>query len=106
MDFVEMYYSDSMYGNDSADMYEAKKKAFSLVIGAIMEHELTEKQSVCLRYRYVNNMTQEEIAQKLKISQPSVSRHITAGKNAVNSKLKYCYLALSKGLAEFEKTYH
>ena len=106
MDFVEMYYSNSMYNDDSVDIMQAKKKAFAVVIGAIMENELTEKQSVCLRYRYVNNLTQDEIAKRLKISQPSVSRHINAGKNAVNSKLKYCYIALTKGLNEYEKTYN
>ena len=55
--------------------------------------------------KYINNMSQCEIADKLGISQSSVSRHISAGKDAINNKLQYCYAALTKALYEYEKSY-
>lgn len=106
MDFLDLYYySDCMGENDNADMERASRQAFALVLAKIMEKELTERQRICLHYKYVKNMTQYEISQKLKISQPSVSRHIAAAKKIVNNKLQYCYLALSKALTVYGKSY-
>ena len=68
-----------------------------------MENELTERQSVCLRYKYISGKSQQEIAKTLKLSQPTVSRHISAAKDIVNNNLKYCYAALSAALNEYDR---
>ena len=73
------------------------------LIPLIINNELTQKQSICLRYHYINGKSQAEIAKMLKLSQPTVSRHINAAKSIVNNNLKYCYIALDKGLNKYEK---
>ena len=69
----------------------------------IMKNELTQRQNMCLRYKYINHKTQSEIADILKLSQPTVSRHISTAKDIVNKNLKYCYVALSKCLDEYDR---
>lgn len=53
--------------------------------------------------KYINGKTQKEIANLMKLSQPTVSRHINAAKEILNNSLKYCYIALEKGIDEYEK---
>lgn len=103
MDLIEMYYYSPAADAAGITFSEAKRKAFAHTLPKIMENELTERQRVCIRLKYVNNLTQKEIAKKLGISQPSVSRHIVSAKSIVNDRLKYCYIALSKALYEYEK---
>jgi RNA polymerase sigma factor (sigma-70 family) len=104
IDFIDGYYYDKTKNiGDGYDKERAKKKAFSVLLPLIMQNELTERQNICLKYKYINNKSQTEIAEILKLSQPTVSRHIATAKEIVNNKLKYCYLALSKGLDEYEK---
>jgi RNA polymerase sigma factor (sigma-70 family) len=101
IDFVENYYNDFDIDNH-CDEEIAKRKAFSAVLPLIIQNELTQKQSICLKYHYINGKSQAEIAKMLKLSQPTVSRHISAAKEIVNNKLKYCYIALTKGFDEYE----
>ena len=68
-----------------------------------MNNELTQKQSVCLRYKYINNKNQAEIAEILQLSQPTVSRHISTAKEIMNNSLQYCYIALTKAIDEYER---
>lgn len=104
IDFIDTFYYDKTSAcNEGYDKERARQKAFSLVLPLIMENELTQRQSICLRYKYINNKSQSEIAEILKLSQPTVSRHIRTAKNIVNNNLKYCYMALSKGLDEYDK---
>lgn len=103
MDFIDGYfYGDSSMAS-SYDREKAKQKAFSVILPLIMSNELTEKQSICLRYKYLQGKSQAEIAQILNLSQPTVSRHISTGKDIVNNSLKYCYLALNKAIDEYDK---
>ena len=103
-DFVEEYYLQPDYGNtDGYDFERARRKAFSVVLPLIMERELTQKQSVCLRYRYLMGKSQQEIAAILKISQPTVSRHINTAKNIVNLELGYCTAAIHTALQEYDR---
>jgi len=106
MDFLDLYYySHTFDDKDSADFDTAKRKAFALVLPKIIESDLTQMQRICIQMKYVNNLSQCEIAKKLGITQPSVSRHIASGKRIINDKLKYCYIALTKALYEYEKSY-
>ena len=103
-DFVNEYYSMPQYDAlEGFDRERAQKKAFSLVLPFILEKELTEKQNLCFRYKYVMGKTQQEIAELLNLSQPTVSRHISAAKSIVNKELKYCYAALSAALNEYDR---
>lgn len=103
VDFVSNYYYNIGDKYSDEDKSRAKQKAVGTVLPLIMENELTKKQSVCLRYKYINGKTQKEIANLMKLSQPTVSRHINAAKEILNNSLKYCYIALEKGIDEYEK---
>lgn len=104
IDFIENYYVDkSSLTDDGYDIQKAKNKAVSVVLPLIIKNELTPKQGLCLKYYYVNKKSQSEIAEILKLSQPTVSRHINTAKDIVNSNLKYCYIALSKGIQEYDR---
>ncbi len=104
IDFIDTFYRDTSHDRyDGYDEEMAKKKAFSTVLPLIMNNELTQKQSICLQYHYVNGKSQAEIAKMLHLSQPTVSRHINAAKSIVNNKLKYCYIAVDKGLSEYDR---
>lgn len=104
MDFVDkFYYGIDGWSDDSADRAKAHQSAISKIIPIIIENELTERQSLCFRYKYLSGKNQQEIASLLHLSQPTVSRHINAAKDIINDALKYCYVAVSKGLDEYEK---
>ncbi len=106
MDLLERYYYfPRMDDSDTDDVNAAKRKALQLVLLKLMEEELTPRQRICFRYKYLDNLTQQEIAHLLGISQPTVCRHLGAAKRIMNDNLRYCYLALSKGLHELEKNY-
>lgn len=101
IDFAEEYYIP--LSSDEDDMAIARKKAFSYVLPIIMEKELTPRQNACFKYKYIDNKTQGEIADLMKLSQSTVSRHISTAKDIINTNLKYCYLALVKGMNEYER---
>ena len=48
-------------------------------------------------------MNQYEIAKKLNLSQPTVSKHIKVGRDVVNDNLKYCLIALSRAERDYDK---
>lgn len=104
IDFAdEFYYGESAFYGESSDKAIARKKAFATVLPIIIDSELTKRQSTCFKCKYLENKTQDEIAQMLKLSQPTVSRHIQTAKDIINNKLQYCYLALSKGIDEYDR---
>lgn len=103
IDFINSYYYNGFSGVDTLDKEKAKNIAFSSVMPIIIQKELTPMQSVCFRYRYENNKSQAEIADLLKLSQPTVSRHIAVAKDKLNASLGYCYIAISKAIDEYDK---
>ena len=103
IDFMESFYRTDYSQLDGYDKEKAKQKAFQAVVPLIMNNELTQKQSVCLRYKYINNKNQAEIAEILQLSQPTVSRHISTAKEIMNNSLQYCYIALTKAIDEYER---
>lgn len=104
MDFIDNYYDKSSFADETGfDRERAQRKAVSVVLPLIMEKELTQRQYLCLRYKYVSGKSQQEIAQILHLSQPTVSRHINAAKDIVNNALKYCFVAVSNALTEYDK---
>lgn len=109
MDFIEnFYYAEDDYFSD-LDEQKINKSAVSTVLPLIMKNDLTERQRSCLTLKYVNNLNQAEIAEKLNLSQPTVCRHIATAKGIVNNRLAYCLTALSKAnkmWIEFENSAH
>lgn len=102
-DFVEAFYYEPPEEDGGFDVERAEYKAFARLIPVIMENELTERQSVCLKYRYVYGKSQKEIAELLRLSQPTVSRHIQTAKAILNNELAYCYAAVRTALSEYDR---
>lgn len=95
IDFVEEYMSDKNRNDDTGfDEQRVLIKSISKALPLIMKNELTEKQSLCLRMFYVHGKNQMEIARELKLSQPTVSRHISSAKAIVNRFLTYCFYSV------------
>ncbi len=103
IDFIDEIYYDKSTDNEGYEKERATTKALTQIAPVIMKNELTQRQNICLRYKYINNKSQTEIAEMLGLSQPTVSRHINTAKDIVNSHLKYCYIALSNGINEFDR---
>ena len=103
IDYVEDYYYEiGSVPSGGKEFDSARRKAFSLILPFILK-ELSERQYICLKYKYELGKSQEEIAKILKLSQPTVSRHISSGKKAVNDKLRYCNAAVTAALNEYER---
>ncbi len=104
MDYVNCYYNGlGSFRADGCDYEKALNKSFSFVLPFIMKQKLTERQYLCIKYRYESEMSQRDIAEKLKVSQSTVSRHIISAKKILNSELKYCYAAVTAALGEYER---
>ncbi len=102
-DFVEAFYYNRPEDDSGFDVERAEYKAFAKLIPIIMENELTERQSICLKYRYVYGKSQKEIARLLQLSQPTVSRHIQTAKAILNNELAYCCAAVRTALNEYDR---
>lgn len=104
IDFVDEYMTDSnRFEENGYDEQRILVKAISSVLPKIIENELTPRQSLCLRLFYVHGKTQSEIARELKLSQPTVSRHITTAKNITNKCLSYCFYSVKKANEQWLK---
>lgn len=103
-DFLEECVADrDLFEDDSDDEQRILSKSLSYVLPKIIENELTPRQSICLRLFYVHGKTQTEIARELKLSQPTVSRHINTGKMIVNKILGYCMYSVKKANEQWLK---
>lgn len=103
-DFLEECVADrDVFENESDDEQKILSKALSRVLPKIIENELTPRQSICLRLFYVHGKTQTEIARELKLSQPTVSRHINTARAIVNKILGYCLYSVKKANEQWLK---
>lgn len=93
----------TLYDDDGYDEQRILMKSLSAVLPKIIENELTQKQRICLRLFYVNGKTQTEIARELKLSQPTVSRHLSTAKDITNKILGYCYYSVKKSNEQWLK---
>lgn len=104
IDFVEAYMTDANSGND--DGFDDRKvllTSVSKVLPLIIKNELTERQSLCLRLFYVHGKSQTDIARELRLSQPTVSRHIKTAKDIVNKCLTYCIYSVKQANEQWLK---
>lgn len=103
--FIDEYMTDkNRFDDDGYDEQKILLKSISKVLPLIIKNELTPKQSLCLRLFYIHNKSQVEIARELKLSQPTVSRHIKTAKDITNKYLNYCYYSVSKANEQWLKT--
>lgn len=104
IDFVESYMTDkNAVEDDGFDEQRILIKSMSLVLPLIIKNELTVRQSLCFRLFYVHGKSQTEIARELKLSQPTVSRHIKTAKDITNKFLNYCYYSVTKANEQWLK---
>ncbi|MGN1201713.1 MAG: sigma factor-like helix-turn-helix DNA-binding protein [Eubacterium sp.] len=104
IDFVEEYMSVKSSNEDNGfDEQRILIKAISKALPLIIKNELTERQSLCLRMFYVYGKNQVEIARELKLSQPTVSRHIKTAKDIVNKFLSYCFYSVKQANEQWLK---
>ena len=68
----------------------------------IIDTQLTEKQALCYRL-HKQGINQSQIAEKLKLSQPTVGRHILATNKKLNSYIKFAYLVAINVVEATEK---
>lgn len=106
IDFVDEYMRDANAYDDSGfDEQRVISHSLSSVLPLIIEKELTPKQRTCIRLFYVNNKSQAEIARELRVSQPTVSRHISTAKAIINKIIRYCYYTTKKANDQWLKQY-
>ncbi len=107
VDIIDAYISDDggFAELDSIDEQKILLCAMKAVFPIIIEKELTQKQSLCLRLYCIHHKSQAEIARQLKLSQPTVSRHIKTAKHIINKYLNYCYFAVKKSNEQWLKIY-
>lgn len=104
IDFVEAYMTDkNSQKEDGFDDRKVLLTSVSKVLPLIIKNELTERQSLCLRLFYVYGKSQTEIARQLKLSQPTVSRHIKTAKDIVNKCLTYCIYSVKQANEQWLK---
>ena len=97
INFVDEYMIDANAHNDEGlDEQKILLRSMSRTLNLIIENELTQRQSECLKMFYVKGKSQQEIANELKLSQPTVSRHIAKAKEITNKYLGYCYFSVNK----------
>ena len=96
IDLIDSYYAGDMNPSTDIDSQIISKSAISSVLPLILKNDLTERQRLCLKMKYAENLNQTEIAAKLKLSQPTVCRHIATAKSIVNNRLSYCLVVLNR----------
>lgn len=89
--FTESFFSVQNYNKKRFDGEDLKHKKMISSLKNIMEGELTEKQKICFWMYYADSMKMRDIALKLGISIPCVSRHIKKAKNKVTKTMKYYF---------------
>lgn len=103
-DFIEECVADrDFFEDDGVDEQRILSRTLSCVLPKIIDNELTQRQSLCLRLFYVHGKNQTEIARQLKLSQPTVSRHISTAKAIVNKILGYCMYSVKKANEQWLK---
>lgn len=96
-DLIEKYYKNAnLIECGDIDSQEITKNAIASVLPLILKNDLTERQRLCLRMKYVQGLSQTEISRRLHLSQPTVCRHIALAKDVVNNRLSYCLVVLNR----------
>ena len=90
----ENYYQFSAFGQRGATNAHDIEKMKRFVANAI-KNDLTPLQQFCVTEHCINGRKQKDIAEQLKLSRSTVSRHISAGTKKLRIAAEY-YLILTK----------
>ena len=93
----------AIFDKDGFDEQKILKNSLSFVLPKIVENELTQKQRLCFEMFYLKHKKQDEIAKILRLSQPTVSRHIKSAENIINRVGIYCIYSIKKTSEQWEK---
>ena len=91
-----VFNSFDLVANDNSVIWEACKKELPY----IMVNELTKMQRDCIKSLFYDGLKQKEIAEKLGISQPTVSRHIQNATEILLNRLNYA-MKIAKTVAVY-----
>lgn len=100
-DYIKEYIRS--VNNPEVSFVKAKSVRFGIInyiMHCVIENDLPSKQKECVSL-YIDGHTQEEIASRLNISQPTVCRHIRNAKSIINIQLDYCFRAVEIALKEY-----
>lgn len=82
--------------NDNSVIWEACKKE----LPNIMKNELTDKQRLCVMGIFYEGLNQVQVAEKLHLSQPTVSRHLERAMTILRNRLTYA-MSVAKTVAAY-----
>ena len=89
IDFIDGYYTTrDPKTSDGYDRERAQQTAVGAVLDLIMKNELTQRQNMCLRYKYINHKTQSEIADILKVNPSTIRTQLMRAREKLRSKLQ------------------
>lgn len=80
--------------NDNSVIWEACKKE----LPNIMKNELTDKQRLCVMGVFYEGLNQVQVAKKLHLSQPTVSRHLERAMTILLNRLTYAMSVTRRGV--------
>ncbi len=101
--FLDCFIADCETDEKGFNCNKATISALKAVMPQVIQRELTEKQRRCLELRFGRLMSQQEIADELNLSQPTVSRHLKSAVSTLSNRLYYCKSALSRANASWLK---
>ncbi len=85
------------------DEQKILQNSLKFILPQIVERELTQKQRICFEQFYIRRKSQNEIARMLRLSQPTVSRHLKSAESIVNRIGMYCIYGIKKTNEQWEK---
>lgn len=81
---VRNFFDDKYNGGEDENRKRMKKLLY-----AGLKHELTDRQKVCIRMKYVDGLSAAEIANELDLSSATVYKHIRCGMKRLKKMVYY-----------------
>ena len=94
--FEEYMGSYNPFEDRGCDQQRILRNSLYAVLPKIVKNELTQKQRLCFEMFYIDKKNQKEIASILRLSQPTVSRHIKSAEAIIEKIGSYCIFSISK----------
>lgn len=89
----DFFYRQNLYDNKKDEDATFHVLVTTKILPNIMNYKLSEKQRKVFDLYFYHHISQEEIARRLRITQPTVSRHLNRAIDKVNEILIYVYMA-------------
>lgn len=75
--------------NENQEEEQIKRQRLLRTLRYAVEGELTEKQKICVRKYYFDNLSQKKIAEELGITEATVSRHLKKARQRLGRVIAY-----------------